>query len=286
VFQLTYTIAIIQKYYKMMHNDFHYGNILIDNSIEPKGYFVYEINNKKFYIKNTGIIPKLWDFEFCMVYSDKIKDCYPNKYIIGSYNYDKKKHMTIVDDSDDEDDNVPYNYNEVYDLHYFLTSLLDLYISQELFDWILSIYPNEVIPEEEDSSSESESGYNSSSRSSSSRSSRSTSLSSELEKLSINESKTDSDSDSDSDVESDSDSDYTSSDSSNSDSTSDSDSSNFSSESNKNNYINDGRLVNGTENIFDLPTPVKIMDHDFFACFTKKPDDFKESEAIYFKAGF
>ena len=47
-FQLIYTIAIMQKKYKMMHNDFHYGNILIDNTIKPGGYFVYEFNNKKF----------------------------------------------------------------------------------------------------------------------------------------------------------------------------------------------------------------------------------------------
>jgi serine/threonine protein kinase len=34
VFQLIYTIAIFQYYYRMMHNDFHYGNILMDTSIK------------------------------------------------------------------------------------------------------------------------------------------------------------------------------------------------------------------------------------------------------------
>jgi serine/threonine protein kinase len=33
VFQLIYTISIIQKRYRLMHNDFHYGNILIDDTI-------------------------------------------------------------------------------------------------------------------------------------------------------------------------------------------------------------------------------------------------------------
>jgi serine/threonine protein kinase len=61
VFQLIYTIAVIQHYYRMMHNDFHYGNILIDNTLTPGGYFVYEIQNKRFYLPNTGIIPKIWD---------------------------------------------------------------------------------------------------------------------------------------------------------------------------------------------------------------------------------
>jgi hypothetical protein len=156
VFQLVYTIAIIQTKYKMMHNDCHYGNILIDDNIEPGGYFVYEVYGKTYYLKNTGVIPKLWDCEFCMVYSDNIKDCYPNKFITGPYSYDKKTHTTIIDhenQNSDEELNVPYNYNEVYDIHYFLTSLLDLYVSKELFDWIISLYPAELIPADESSNS-------------------------------------------------------------------------------------------------------------------------------------
>ncbi|NBO98871.1 MAG: hypothetical protein EBU90_01915 [Proteobacteria bacterium] len=157
VFQLIYTIAVIQHKYKMMHNDFHYGNILVDDTIEPSGYLVYTINEQTYYIKNTGVIPKLWDFEFAMAYSNEIPNNYPNKFIVGKYDYDKSTHKTSVptpgeEDSDTEDEhNVPFNYNEVYDLHYFLTSLLDLYISQELFDWIMQIYPQELIPEEETS---------------------------------------------------------------------------------------------------------------------------------------
>ena len=165
VFQLIYTITVLQRYYRLMHNDFHYGNILIDTSIKPSGYLVYEINNKKYYLKNTGIIPKLWDWEFGMVYSDKIKGAYANKYITGHYKFDYKTHQTIVDDLtysdiDEDDNNVPYQYNDFYDLHYFLTSLLDLYISQDLFDWIMKLYPEELIPEEECSTG---SSYNSSS---------------------------------------------------------------------------------------------------------------------------
>jgi hypothetical protein len=92
-----------------------------------------------------------------MAYSNDIPNSYPNKFIVGKYTYDKATHKTSAPnpediDSDTEDEqNVPYNYNEAYDLHYFLTSLLDLYISQELFDWIMQIYPQELIPEEETS---------------------------------------------------------------------------------------------------------------------------------------
>ena len=281
VFQLIYTIFIIQRYYKMMHNDFHYGNILIDNSVKGSGYLVYDIDDKRFYIKNTGIIPKLWDFEFCMVYSNNIKDSYANKFIIGSYEYDKKLHKTIIDNSDSdsalksEDLNVPFNYNEVYDIHYFLTSLLDLYISQELFDWIIGLYPRELIPDEENSTSD-----NSNSTSDNSTSDNTTdnttsdnttsdntsdnsrdSLIEKLSKLSVNGGKS-----------------LTRTD------TLDTNASDSSLINNK--YLSDGRLINGIEDMFTLPTPIDLIRHNFFEELTIKPNDFDENDAIYFRAGF
>jgi hypothetical protein len=301
VFQLLYTIAIMQHYYRMMHNDFHYGNILIDDSLTPGGYFVYDIGGKTYYIKNTGIIPKLWDFEFSMVYSNKIPESYPNKFIIGPYEYDRKAHKTIIDKSklaDDEtedpsDLNVPYNYNEVYDVHYFLTSLLDLYISQELFDWIIQLYPREVIPEDDDSSSSDSSTSSSSDSSTSSSSDSSTSSSSDTSsdssddkhhKNSVNE-KDDKNSDNDNEIDelikdltlSDKNSDKNSL-SSSSDSSSEIDSEPL--------YISEGRLINGTEDVFKLPTPLDLLKDKLFESFTVKPNDFDETTAIYFKSGF
>jgi hypothetical protein len=282
VFQLLYTIAIIQHYYKMMHNDFHYGNILIDDSIKPGGYLVYDINNKRYYIKNTGVIPKLWDFEFCMVYSDKIPDCYPNKFILGPYQYDKKNHKTIVDPSvldepeEPEDINVPFNYNEVYDVHYFLTSLLDLYISQELYDWIIQLYPRELIPDEEESSSYSTSETKSTTTSetkSTTTSDTTTSDTTTSDTTSETKSKTTRSSESKS----------RSSESKSRSSESESRSSESELESI---YLAEGRLVNGTEEKFKLPSPIDLLNAKFFELFTKKPDDFDEKDALYFKAGF
>ena len=263
VFQLTYTLAVLQHYYKMMHNDCHCGNILIDNTITPGGYFVYKIKGKTYYIKNNGIIPKLWDFEFSMIYSNSIPDFYPNKFIVGRFEHDRKTHKTIVpahktrqhsdDGSTDESTiNVPYNYNEFYDLHYFLTTLLDLFISQELFEWILEIYPEELIPKDSsESGSTVSSGY-------------------EMENSDVHsdvqsESKSFSTSESD-----DSRSDYSSSSSSAYDP-----------------YLSEGRIKCDVEQYFkDLPTPLSILDHSFFDELTKKPADFDEQTAIYFKAGF
>jgi hypothetical protein len=289
VFQLIYTISIIQHYYRMMHNDFHYGNILIDDSLTPGGYFVYTIRGKTYYIKNTGVIPKLWDFEFCMVYSNKIPEAYPNKFIIGPYEYDKKTHKTLVDpsrldESEDTDDlNVPYNYNEVYDVHYFLTSLLDLYISQELFDWIIQLYPREVIPEDEEStaSSTSESSSDQSGSSKYDSSSSSDDLDELVEQLTLSD-----DNENSEDSTNSANDDYDSSSDTSSLSSSQSDDLSSSSSSHEPIYVSDGRLINGTEEIFKLPTPIELLDDDFFISFTVKPDDFDESTAIYFNAGF
>ena len=283
VFQLVYTISVMQHHYRMMHNDFHYGNILIDTHIKPGGYFVYEINSKTYYIPNTGIIPKLWDFEFCMSFSDKIPDMYPNKFIVGPYKYDKILHKTLdvptvdnlnkkqnpseTQDSDElctEDLNVPFNYNQVYDLHYFLTSLLDLYISQELFDFIIELYPAELIPEDDHSSnytsrsSRSSQSSRSTHSSQSSRSSHSSkSHSSKSHSLSSN------------------------SESLNASLSSSSLSSNIS-----NLYLSNGRMLNGIEEKFTLPKPMEILNNPFFESFTTKPTDFDEKTALYFKAGF
>ena len=176
--------------------------------------------------------------------------------------------------------NVPYNYNEVYDVHYFLTSLLDLYISQELFDWIIELYPREVIPEDDDSTSSS----TSSSLSSSSRQSSSSSSSSKQSKSKQGESENDKSDDDelvkDLTLSSDSSSDSTR------DSTRDSTSDSSSDSTRDPLYISEGRLINGTEDVFKLPSPLDLLKHGFFENFTIKPSDFDENSAIYFKAGF
>lgn len=291
VFQLVYTLAVIQKRYRLMHNDMHYGNILIDTSLkkEPGQYFVYKINDKIYYLRNTGFIPKLWDWEFAMSYNNKIPDFYPNKFIIGKYSFDRKKFVTEqveLDTDDSTEFNVPYNYNEIYDLHYFLVSLLDLYISPELFDWIVSIYPDELIPRE-DNSEESSSDRNSDRSSNESSKLNIVSeiheeideeavLKKKLAKLSLNKKSED---------DSENESEQNSTNSSRSDYPDDSES--CTSSETYDRYLSSGRIRNGIDEEFeDLPIPIKLLDHDFFEQFTKKPADFDESKAIYFDSGF
>lgn len=257
VFQLIYTIIAMQHHYKLMHNDFHYGNILIDDTIEPSGYFVYEINNKKYYLKNTGVIPKLWDFEFSMVHSNNIKGCYPNKFIIDCVAEDTTK-------------NVPDTFNEYYDIHYLLTSLLDLYISQDLFDFIMQLYPQELIPEETSSD----------------------------DSISTNDSNSSGTDSSDSDTLTNSSDSGTITNSSNlvssnsiagsSTTSSGTNSSEYSYDSNSSGdqYLKEGRMVNGVEHYFSMPKPLSILESEYFVDLTKKPEDFDENNYIHFKAKF
>lgn len=288
-FQIVYTLAVLHEM-KCVHNDTHYGNVLIDTTIKPGGYFVYNFHSKKYYVKNTGIIPKLFDFEFSMVYSNKIPGYYPNKNIIGDMKYDNVNHRTIIeneDDLDSEDKNVPYEFNDVYDLHFFLTSLLEIFIPKSLYDFIINVYPYEVLPEDSEinssicrSTNSSDYGSDSCSSIDSDTSSESSCSSSESSCSSSDTSSSYVDVDIMNNEQCNSIKSLTESESSSySDTCSsiDSDSS-----SDKDPYILKGRLINGVEKMFDLPTPFTILDHPFFEELTKIPEDFDPMTAIEF----
>ncbi len=277
IFQIVYTLYVLQYYFKLNHNDSHCGNILIDRTIQKdNNYYVYEIKNTKFYIKNNGILPKLFDFEFAMSFSDTIKDSYPNKYIIDSLNYDKKLHKTIerTDFSDNDIKNFPVNFSEIYDLHFFLTSILELSISTEINNWIVNLYPMELIPDfskSDSSSSDSSSFDTSDSDSSSSTDSTSNSESSTKSNTSNYQDSENDSKDSDNDSK---DSEYDSKDS------------DINSSNDEFRYLKRGRIINGIETQFEnLPTPGNLLFCEFFKEFTIIPSDFNEDTAIYFKSG-
>lgn len=261
VFQLLYTIAVMQHHYKLMHNDFHYGNILIDNSITPGGYYVYEIDGKTYYLKNEGMIPKIWDFEFSMSFNSKMEKNYHNKFITGPYIFDRTLQRTVIDIEEakkklsPQANNVPYNFNKVYDVHYFLTSLLDLYISRELFDWIINLYPEELIPEEETSSSTHENNTLTETHTTNTVSSVSTLKSHD----DITTTTT---------------------------TTTYSDTHTHTSVTEHTTYLCNGRLVNGVDSMFTLPTAPTLLQSTFFSEFSKVPADFDPTTAVYFRAGF
>ena len=249
-FQLIYTLAIFQKRYKMMHNDCHYGNILMDTSIKPGGYFVYKINNKKYYLPNTGVIPKFWDFEFTMAYNDKIETAYHNQYVVSEGQNT---------DTESSEENVPHTYNEVYDLHYLLTSLLDLYISEELFNWILKLYPEELIPEDPSEHSDS---YTASTTTNTANTSKSMTITTEETTEETDEKNTGESINSMMNKLS------------------------VSTETFHRDYLKDHRIINGMERYFKLPNPMELLKDDLFSSFLTKPDDYSEHNSFVFESGF
>ena len=164
VFSMLWTLVVLQDKYKFLHNDFHYGNILIDNTISKSKRYKYSLTKKDgstldFYIDGCGILPKIWDFEFSKICNSSIPECNENTFF------------------DKDDDRIPYEFTPFHDIHYFLTSLLDLEIPESLKSLITKYYPKELQRPEGLSSSSSSSSSSKSSKSSSSKSSKSSSSS-------------------------------------------------------------------------------------------------------------
>lgn len=262
IFSMAWTLLILQDKYQFMHNDFHFGNVLIDNSIDPadKAVFSYKLclpngTTQHFQVPNCGIIPKIWDFEFGNAY----KNMNVAKNVFGAH-----------------DDNIPTEYNPYYDLHYFLTSLLELYLPESVEQFIRSLYPVELIPElldcnsesSEDDSSDTEGSFEGSDADSV-RSGSSLSYSDDYmyyntdEEDSIDSIEGESaDTRSDKSNCSDSDSEY------------------------RTEYLLGDRMLNGAEKKFDnLPTPRTIIMHDYFKHYRTptKSNGKKDNRYIEFK---
>lgn len=61
-FQIFVGIYAIQKYWNMIHNDLHWGNILVHKVPKKQEYVKYTIDGLDYYLKNTGFQFVLWDF--------------------------------------------------------------------------------------------------------------------------------------------------------------------------------------------------------------------------------
>jgi hypothetical protein len=66
LFQIMVGLLAIQKYFNMIHTDFHLGNILV-HKIKPGGYWIYKINGHKFYLPNLGFVFLISDFGFAWI---------------------------------------------------------------------------------------------------------------------------------------------------------------------------------------------------------------------------
>jgi hypothetical protein len=136
IFSVAWTLLVLGDKYQFLHNDFHYGNILIDSSIDPmdKTIMTYSLTDDKgtkynFNIPNCGVLASFWDMEYGTVMKDTERlPATPNDFF---------KHT---------EDNIPHEYNPYYDIHCFLTSIIELNIPDGLREFIHELYPKCVIP--------------------------------------------------------------------------------------------------------------------------------------------
>lgn len=71
-FQVIITLAILQDKFQFTHFDLHGGNVLVDESIEPGGFWKYKAFGKEYYVPNFGYQSKLWDFDFASTFKGDI----------------------------------------------------------------------------------------------------------------------------------------------------------------------------------------------------------------------
>jgi len=72
LFQVIITLAILQDAFEFVHYDLHGGNVLIDTTKTPGGYWEYNAFGKKFHVPNLGVQSKLWDFDFSATFKKEI----------------------------------------------------------------------------------------------------------------------------------------------------------------------------------------------------------------------
>ena len=157
LFAVSWTLLCVQDRYRCIHNDLHHGNILVDTRCrydeKPLLYHLVGPDiNINYKIVVPGVVPKFWDWEVASTFKDGFRHMNP---------------MRI------ESPHFPVEFDPHYDLHYFLTTLLECDIPDEIVDLIYELYGDECIPSERAKEMIDEKYFGSPRSSRSSRSSRS-----------------------------------------------------------------------------------------------------------------
>ena len=71
--QIFFALYVLQHYLGFLHNDLHWGNILVF-PIKKGGCWCYNINGEEYYIQNEGFLFVLWDFGMGSLHS-QLREC-------------------------------------------------------------------------------------------------------------------------------------------------------------------------------------------------------------------
>jgi hypothetical protein len=66
LFQIMFGLICLKRYFNMIHSDFHTKNILVKR-VNPGGYWIYIINNTKYYLPNLGYVFLIHDLGFSWI---------------------------------------------------------------------------------------------------------------------------------------------------------------------------------------------------------------------------
>jgi hypothetical protein len=117
LFQIMYALISIKRYYNMIHTDFHTDNILV-HKVKPGGFWVYTLNNIKYYLPNLGFVFLLHDFGFAWI---------PKKLVVKWHHTDTLKYITDIG-------------QQYYDISHFINSLTSQYDLPEYFQWFINTH--------------------------------------------------------------------------------------------------------------------------------------------------
>jgi hypothetical protein len=117
IFQIMVAIYTLKKYFNMLHTDLHLGNVLV-HTVKPGGYWVYSIDNKKYYVPNLGFVFVINDYGFAWI---------PDQLYITWHKIETLDYIT-------------HNGEEFYDLSMFIKSVLDENIPKSLVQFINSSF--------------------------------------------------------------------------------------------------------------------------------------------------
>lgn len=131
LFQVIITLAILQDLFEFVHYDLHGGNVLVDTTKTPGGYWEYRAFGKKYYVPNWGVQSKLWDFDFSTTFKKEIIQ--NSKVFSGTF----------------KSSGVKNKFNPYWDLFFFLSATnisrtYGKYMPDEIIKFYYDITPSEL----------------------------------------------------------------------------------------------------------------------------------------------
>lgn len=121
LFEIFYTLAVInQRYPEYRHSDLHADNILVYcYDSKSKGCNCYRLNGVDYYLPDTGLITRLWDYEFSTFGKDHLVNTGTHRGLA----------MGLSNSL-----NGPY-----FDVHPILNNVVTSFDNIELEEWVLSM---------------------------------------------------------------------------------------------------------------------------------------------------